>query len=164
MGKIMLNGRQYGVGGIADASDVKYGSTDVESALDTLNSSLTQLGKIYRFEATGGAVSANGRIPFTNSYVADNSIYVDGTSIKFRRSGTVRVDINIAASVSTRLWLLIHGNLNHHFISYGEYATCTSSLVMQVSDVFEFYITAKEACTVNGGNTSPATVFFTWMN
>lgn len=41
MGKIMLNGRQYGVGGIVDASDVKYGSTDVESALDGLNNDLT---------------------------------------------------------------------------------------------------------------------------
>lgn len=45
MGKIMLNGRQYGVGGIADASDVKYGSTNVESALDDVNIGLTNVDR-----------------------------------------------------------------------------------------------------------------------
>ena len=34
MGKIMLNGKQYGVGGITDAEDVKYGNTTVDAALD----------------------------------------------------------------------------------------------------------------------------------
>ncbi len=43
MGKIMKDGIQYGVGGITDASDIKYGSTDVESALDDLNNGLTTL-------------------------------------------------------------------------------------------------------------------------
>ena len=41
MGKIMKDGIQYGVGGITDASDIKYGSTDVESALNDLNNGLT---------------------------------------------------------------------------------------------------------------------------
>ena len=41
MGKIMKDGIQYGVGGVTDASDIKYGSTDVESALDDLNNGLT---------------------------------------------------------------------------------------------------------------------------
>ena len=37
MGKIMKDGIQYGVGGITDASDIKYGSTDVESALNNFH-------------------------------------------------------------------------------------------------------------------------------
>ena len=37
MGKIMLNDVQYGVGGVTDAEDVKYNSSNVKQALDDLN-------------------------------------------------------------------------------------------------------------------------------
>ena len=44
MGKIMMNGKQYGVGGITDASDVKYTSSQtVKGALDELNAGLSNL-------------------------------------------------------------------------------------------------------------------------
>lgn len=41
MGKIMKDGKQYGVGGISDASDIAYGSGTVESALDALSDRLS---------------------------------------------------------------------------------------------------------------------------
>lgn len=87
-----------------------------------------------------------------------------GKAIKFTRSGTVRIDLNVSGQTSNRLWLLIHGNNNHNFITYGTYVTCTSSIVVQVSPSYEFYIVAKEACTINGGGTDPSEIFFTWMS
>ena len=58
MGKIMKDGIQYGVGSITDASDIKYGSTNVESALDNLNTRLddlnTRLAPITRTYSTHG--------------------------------------------------------------------------------------------------------------
>lgn len=65
MGKIMLNGRQYGVGGIADASDVKYGSTDVESALDGLSRDLTS----HYIELDVGSISSSSGSVVSNSIV-----------------------------------------------------------------------------------------------
>lgn len=42
MGKIMLNGKQYGVGGITDADDIKYtDSQTVKGALDEVKNDLT---------------------------------------------------------------------------------------------------------------------------
>ena len=42
MGKIMMNGKQYGVGGITDADDVKYtDSQTVKGALDEVKNGLT---------------------------------------------------------------------------------------------------------------------------
>ena len=138
-----------------------------DNALDIaeLNTGLIQIGKIYRFDVTSGAVAVNGRLPFVKSYAVDNSIYVSGgNAIKFTRSGTVRIDLNVSGQTNNRLWLLIHGNNNHNFITYGTYVTCTSSIVVQVSPSYEFYIVAKEACTINGGGTDPSEIFFTWMN
>lgn len=139
-------------------------ATSIGGELKALNNGLTQLGKIYRFNVSSGAVAINARMPFVKSYSLDDSIYADGTSIKFTRSGIVRIDLNVNAQTGNRLWLTIHGNVNHQFITYGTYVTCNSSIVVQVDTSYEFYITAKEACTVNGGGTDPSTIFFTWMS
>lgn len=51
MGKIMMNGIQYGVGGITDADDVKYtDSQTVKGALDEVKSGLTDLNGAYQNE------------------------------------------------------------------------------------------------------------------
>ena len=64
MGKIMKNSIQYGVGGITNASDIKYGSTDVESALNDLNTGLATLINVdYSTITTSASGSANLNVP-----------------------------------------------------------------------------------------------------
>ena len=57
MGKIMLNDIQYGVGGITDAEDVKYGSTNVSNALDNLNNALSNKIGYVDIDLAGTAVT-----------------------------------------------------------------------------------------------------------
>lgn len=165
---LVYNGTLYKVTRAIAAGESLVVGTNIVSAsvgaeLTSLNNGLTQLGKIYRFNVSSGAVAANAKMPFVKSYSLDDTIYADGTSIKFTRPGIVRIDLNVNAQTSNRLWLTIHGNVNHQFITYGTYVTCNSSIVVQVDTSYEFYITAKEACTINGGGTDPSTIFFTWM-
>lgn len=71
MGKIMKDGIQYGVGGMTDASDVKYGSTDVETALDDLNNGLTYSVASINSTYAMGAAHKWGRVVFVSIYNGD---------------------------------------------------------------------------------------------
>lgn len=62
MGKIMLNGKQYGVGGITDADDVKYtDSQTVKGALDELKSGLNNLF-LWKQYSYAYSIPANGTL------------------------------------------------------------------------------------------------------
>lgn len=65
MGKIMMNGKQYGVGGIEKAKDISYdntqsgmSATNVQGALDEVKAGLTSLDLS---KLTGDLVSAYNR-------------------------------------------------------------------------------------------------------
>ena len=63
MGKIMLNGKQYGVGGITDADDVKYTSSQtVKGALDKLNAGLTYTSETINSTYAQGIIFKWGRV------------------------------------------------------------------------------------------------------
>lgn len=82
MGKIMLNGIQYGVGGIEQAKDISYDNTesgatatDVQGALDELNNGLTNLATINTGESSG-AVSVNGTYQIPAEVLAHTFIII----------------------------------------------------------------------------------------
>lgn len=93
MGKIMLNDVQYGVGGVTDAEDVKYGSTDVSSALDDLNTGLTTSERTFSnitvaansvaWVANIGATSNRYMYtPMTNNSLCVAFIAISGVNVK----------------------------------------------------------------------------------
>ena len=75
MGKIMMNGVQYGVGGITDASDVKYDNTqsgmtatNVQGAVDELQSGLMKSALIDKdgtvTTSSGGTANISAIVPY----------------------------------------------------------------------------------------------------
>lgn len=78
MGKIMLNGKQYGVGGIEKAKDISYdntqsgmSATNVQGALDEVKAGLTKLPlPVYPY-ATTTSVLVN------NSYKQGDRIHIE---------------------------------------------------------------------------------------
>lgn len=62
MGKIMKDGKQYGVGGTQQADEIVYGTGTVESALNTLND------KRILFETVSGTTTASGALEWPNRF------------------------------------------------------------------------------------------------
>ena len=86
MGKIMKDGIQYGVGGVTDASDIKYGSTDVESALNDLNNGLPYLQEVTGTTTSAGLITLV--VPF-NKVVSVNVASVGNNwYVLTRKAGT----------------------------------------------------------------------------
>ena len=72
MGKIMMNGIQYGVGGMTDASDVKYDDTDVASALDDLTTDIASLNTKIAWTSPSSASSLSDFTDWVDAKIDTN--------------------------------------------------------------------------------------------
>ena len=105
MGKIMMNGIQYGVGGITDADDVKYtDSQTVKGALDEVKNGLTNIltgsnvittshtiSNAYASKV-GNIVVANATLVTTSSVSAWSTMAVLFTTLRTNAYGYAIVD------------------------------------------------------------------------
>ena len=106
MGKIMMNGIQYGVGGITDASDIKYGSTDVESALDTISQSLSDGDVTYVklpdgtmiVHATYTGIKSGDRITYPKQFVGTPHVFF---STNYNTGTTIRCIFTTSSASNT---------------------------------------------------------------
>lgn len=135
----------------------------VKSAIDSLNSKSTNLSKIYRFVMSAGAVSANQSPTITKDYAPDDDVYIQNNVLHFNFSGTVMVMTHVAGATvaNNRAWFWLKGNIKESEIHYGEYIAFNNIQIVQVNPSFTFDITAVEAFTINGGDTSPSCIFVT---
>lgn len=148
-------------------------ATTVTGAINELNSNIALTQKIYRFLFSGD-VSTGGSFAFTNDYTSDNNVYVDtndNTKIKFRRSGTVRVSVHLAASPASgatnkRVWVRLQQGTTvvASMIQYGEYTSQSVERMMSVSSSISVSVTAAEAARLNIGGTGPSYIEVQWIS
>jgi len=144
-----------------------------ESDISTLNSNIALTQKIYRFLSTSN-IAAGNSFAFTTDYTSDNDVYVDtndNTKIKFRRSGTVRVSVHIAASPASgatnkRVWLrLLQGTtIVANLIQYGEYTSQSVERIMSVSSSVPVSVQATESAQLNAGGIGPSYIEVQWIS
>ena len=99
MGKIMMNGIQYGVGGITDADDVKY--TDLQTVKGALDEVKTGLSN--RFDSgisTGHSISAGGSITVTVNFNHTFTTIPEVVTNLTRSYGTADVLAALAVNVT----------------------------------------------------------------
>lgn len=155
------------------ADDCSDAINELNTGLTTLNSNIALTQKIYRFLSSGNVVAGNS-FAFTTDYTSDNDVYVDtndNTKIKFRRSGTVRVSVHIAASPASgatnkRVWLrLVQGTtIVANLIQYGEYTSQSVERIMSVSSSVPVSVQATESAQLNAGGTSPSYIEVQWIS
>lgn len=126
MGKIMLNGIQYGVGGIEQAKDISYDNTesgatatDVQGALDELNNGLTV--KTYELTST---TNYYGNVDVPTNIVRPST----GAILSCSNDGNNKAFAPIGVKTSDK-----------YILRFYNYATTTSDVVANTSVTVTIY-------------------------
>ena len=147
MGKIMLNGRQYGVGGITDASDIKYGSTDVESALNDLNTGLSNIGTLNVGTVESTSVANGSFVTLATVAIPADGIYLITGDIAFSTDTNGNRILILAESETSS------NDVNNSVVAMGR-ATLSKTRIMSLSAGDTIYLRAYQnsgsAMTVTG--------------